>query len=471
VNRTGEPPVALACAGCGRRMPIGAGAPVFRCPDAGDADDVDHVLRRELEAARVAWPVGGEANPFLRFRGLLSSWHAARARGARDEEFVARVERLDAAVAALDGRGFRVTPLVTADRLAARLGLAPGQLLVKDETGNVAGSHKGRHLMGVLLHLDSEAHARVPAGRLAIASCGNAALAAGVVARAAGRALDVFVPTWADERILARLAELGATVTRCARRAGERGDPCYRRFRAAVAAGAVPFCCQGPDNGLTIEGGATLAWEIGDQLGGRPLDRLFVQVGGGALASACALGFADAVALGQAARAPRLHAVQTAGAAPLVRAYDRVLARVLARLPGAPEPGGGSRGRAAAAEHVLAHAPADLVRQELGYAATHRGEFMWPWESEPRSVATGILDDETYDWLAIVESMLRSGGWPLTVDEQTLAAAEVLGRETTGIDADATGTAGLAGLLAARAGGLDLGGETVALLATGVRRA
>ncbi len=28
-----------------------------------------------------------------------------------------------------------------------------GGVWVKDETGNVSGSHKGRHLMGVLIHL------------------------------------------------------------------------------------------------------------------------------------------------------------------------------------------------------------------------------------------------------------------------------------------------------------------------------
>ena len=61
-----------------------------------------------------------------------------------------------------------------------------------------------------------------------------------------------------------------------------------------------------------------------------------------------------------------------------------------------------------------------LIQDELHYAATHRSEFMWPWEEEPISIATGILDDETYDWLAVVEGMLLTGGVPLVVDEQTL---------------------------------------------------
>ena len=459
------PASALACAGCG--APAAASAPPpFRCARAGAGDDVDHLLRRWLDPEQVEYPLGAEANPFLRYRTLLHSYHAARARGESDAAYVARVERLDRAVAAVDGRGFRVTPFAAADRLAAALGLDAGQLWVKDETGNVSGSHKARHLMGVLLHLEGAAVAPADAGapRLAIASCGNAALAAAVLARAAGRPLDVFVPPWAHERVLERLVALGARLETCERSPGVAGDPCYHRFRAAVAAGAIPFCCQGPDNGLTIEGGATLAWELIDAFGARPLDRLFVQVGGGALASACALGFADAVRLGRLARAPRLHAVQTAGGHPLARAYDRLLARLLARLPGAPE------GAEARADFVLAHAAPELLREELSHAAGHRSRFMWPWESEPQSLATGILDDETYDWLAVVEAMLATGGYPLVVGEATVAEAHRLGRETTGIDVDPTGTAGLAGLIHLLAAGVSLRDDSVAILFTGARR-
>lgn len=456
----------LVCAGCGAAAP---GPESYRCAHAGEGD-VDHVLRRRLDPRRVTFPTGHEANPFLRYRALLHAYRTAMAQGARDGEWVAGTQAIDRAVAAVDGRGFVATPLTAQDRLADRLGLAPGRLWVKDETGNVSGSHKARHLMGILLHLANDGAATAGSGaRLAIASCGNAALAAAVLARAAERALEVFVPTWAHSGVVARLAALGAQITVCARAPGVAGDPCYHRFRAAVAGGAVPFCCQGPDNGLTIEGGATLAWELIDALGDRRLDRLFVQVGGGALASACALGFADAATLGRIGRSPRLHAVQTAGGSPLARAYDRVVGRILAALPEAPPPDPARR------EPV-----ADLLRERAGplpiadtlrYAAHHRSEFMWPWETEPRSIATGILDDETYDWLAVVEAMLLTGGYPVVVDEETLASANALGRETTGIDADPTGTAGLAGLMQMLAAGVGLRDETVAVLFTGVRRA
>jgi threonine synthase len=290
---------------------------------------------------------------------------------------------------------------------------------VKNETGNVAGSHKARHLVGLMLHmLTGERLANAaPATTLAIASCGNAAVAAATVARAADRRLDVYVPDTASAAVQDRLRDLGAVVRLCARTAGQVGDPSYLAFREAVAAGAVPFSCQGSDNGLTIDGGATLGWELASQLHASDAHpaSLYVQVGGGALASAVAQGLADAQRLGVMDRVPALMAVQTDGAFPLARAYDRVTA----------------------------------AGNDLAYAATHRSQFMWPWETTPESIAHGILDDETYDWLAVVRAMLASGGHPVVVDEATLEKANQLAREATAIAVDHTGSAGLAGALQA----------------------
>jgi threonine synthase len=111
-----------------------------------------------------------------------------------------------------------------------------------------------------------------------------------------------------------------------------------------------------------------------------------------------------------------------------------------------------------------------VVREELSYAAHHRSEFMWPWESEPRSIAHGILDDETYDWLAVVQGMLVTGGAPVLVDETILIEANDLARATTGIDADHTGTAGLAGLVELVRSGFVGPSESVVVIFTGVRR-
>jgi threonine synthase len=152
--------------------------------------------------------------------------------------------------------------------------------------------------------------------------------------------------------------------------------------------------------------------------------------------------FREAVALGAMDRMPRVHAVQTEGAYPLKRAFDRVIERV---------------GEGAA-------------RDALAYAAMHRSEFMWPWEREPRSIAHGILDDETYDWRAVVAGMVETGGHPVVVDEATVVEAYALARQTTGIDVDHTGSAGLAGLLALQRQAAIESTERVSVLFTGVRR-
>jgi threonine synthase len=431
------------CSGCGCSPPKNEPFP-FRCINAGSGDDIDHVIASVLDPAEASWPEGTESNPFVRYRGLLWPYHLATTNGMTDGEFVDLVERLDKKIAAVDGGGFTVTPFARAK--GSSDGVSPlGQSIVwlKDETENVSGSHKARHLMGLAIHMEVvEQLGLVGRGErpLAIASCGNAAVAAAVVARAADRTLEVFVPTWADQAIVQCLERLQAHLNVIPREEGAAGDPTYRALQRAIAGGAIPFTCQGPENGLTIDGGKTLAYEIVSQLRvvGTQLESIFIQVGGGALASAVIQGLREAAALGALDRMPQLFTVQTQGGYPLKRAYDRVRAR----------------------------AQTEGDQAALAYAAVHRSEFMWPWEEEPTSVATGILDDETYDWHEVVRGLLETGGSTIVVSEELLKEANRIGRSTTGIDVDHTGTAGLAGLL--EAGPPE--GEHVGVLFTGKRR-
>ncbi|HYA43975.1 MAG TPA: PLP-dependent lyase/thiolase [Acidimicrobiales bacterium] len=447
-----EPASRLACSGCGAAPGTEDPYP-FRCPRAGNGD-VDHVLTKILDTGRVSFPGGGAAwgEPFARYRGLLHSYHRAVSGGMTDAEFVALVERLDEAVARLDGHGFTATPFVRSQYLSHALGFEDsGGVWVKDETHNVSGSHKGRHLMGVLLHLEvAERLGLADAAHrpdLAIASCGNAALAAAIVAAAGGRRLRVFVPVEANAGVVRRLTDLGADVVTCPRPPRLAGDPTYARLREEIAAGALPFTCQGNENGLAIEGGETLVYEMVSDLlaSGTTIDHLVVQVGGGALASSCVQAYAAAVGLGVLAKSPRAHTVQTQGGHPLERAHGRV-ARTL---------------------------PSDASREDLDRAlqeaATHKSAYMWPWEKEPRSIAGGILDDETYDWLAVVGGMLRTGGSAIVVSEERLVEARKLGQDA-GFAVDATGSSGLAGLVDLRSKGVVGPGERVAVLFTGIER-
>ncbi len=349
--------------------------------------------------------------------------------GWTDTRFVDLVDRLDTSIASLEGHGFEVTPLAPFPELH------PGGavLWVKDDTGNVGGSHKSRHLFGVLL---AEAVDGAGGGDLAIASCGNAAIAASVIAKATDRPLHVFIPTWADQAIVDVLQSNGARIEVCPRRSGESGDPTYLRFLEAVSSGATPFSVQSPATPTTLDGGRTMGWELADQLVAGQAHgtvNVFIQVGGGALASATWAGLTEGLNTTPNIQ-PVLFTVQTEACAPLARAWNELMA------PGLSATG------------------------SLDLAVAEPDRFMRPWEPIGQSEATGILDDVTYDWLPLISGMLMSGGEPIVVDETTIVAAHQRGRAITHVDVEPTGTAGYAGLLASRRP------EPAVVLFTGVSR-
>jgi len=406
------------CAVCGAHVDI-ATPLSWRCPNASPTDH-----HHELQLVQATAPLRAvdDDNPFVAFRRYLAWDSFAAALGMTEEARLAMIRSVDVDIAAVAGTGFRITPFDRADALSAELGFdEDGGVWVKDETGQVAGSHKPRHLMTILLHLLAAESVGVvpwtgPGDRpsLAIASCGNAAFAAATLAAAVRWPIRVFVPPSADPVVLAALAKMGAVIVDCPRRAADPpGDPCIHRFREAVGAGAIPFTVQGPENAWCLDGGRTIGWEMArhfeEEVVGPPLDRLFVQVGAGTFAACTVAGFRMSGVM------PRLHAVQTDSCAPLARAWDK--ARVIGGLKA---------------------------------AASRWSQCMWPWEHVGQSAADGILDDETYDWIPVVRAMEDGNGSPVVVSEELVLRAHELGRRTTGINVSATGTAGLAGLLALR---------------------
>jgi threonine synthase len=72
---------------------------------------------------------------------------------------------------------------------------------------------------------------------------------------------------------------------------------------------------------------------------------------------------------------------------------------------------------------------------------------MWPWETEPRSLADGILDDETYDWISVCDAMTATNGFPVVAPEADVVAAFEMAHRVTDIEVSPTGSAGLAGLI------------------------
>ncbi|WP_116113468.1 pyridoxal-phosphate dependent enzyme [Austwickia chelonae] len=398
------------CATCGATVAVDRIHP-WRCPSAaaGDCHHVLHPVVSGPDPEEIDDP-----NPFVRYGRSLAWWAFARARGMSEETCLSLTREV--------ASGFRVTPFGPHPVLSERLGV---ELWVKDETGNVGGSHKARHLVGILLHLRAAEELGLvegPRPPLAIASCGNAAIAAATLAKAARWPIQVYVPQAASSTVMQALTDLGAVVNACPRMPGVPGDPAVAAFRAAVAEGAIPFSVQGPENGLCLDGGRTIGWEMGAALAAPA--RVVIQVGGGAFAACAAWGLGPQ---------HRIDCAQTEGGAPLDRAW---------RL----------------AEGV----PTELL-------GSRWPEFMTPWES-PGSLADGILDDETYDWQADIDVMRASGGRPIVAAEEQVQEAFAL---VQALDEriSPTGTAGLAALLpGAGAGSGITPGERVVVVFSGVRR-
>lgn len=427
--------VGWRCAACGERVEISQPM-AWRCPNATDADR-HHVLLLD-EPLRPLRGTGDD-NPFISFRNYLAWDSFAAAHGLSDLQRIEIIRRTDERVSKVAGTGFRVTPYGRHDALSDALGFSgAGGVWVKDETHNVGGSHKARHLYTELLHLlvaeqVGAAGWASPAQRpsLAIASCGNAAFAAATLARSVEWPIRVFVPVDADAALVAMLTQLNAVVVRCPRLENDPpGDPCVLRFREEVGSGAIPFGVQGTENAWCLDGGRTIGWEIADaqeRVSGPALDRLFIQIGGGAFAASCAAGlFAGGLR-------PKLHAVQAQGCAPLARAWQIAQAS------------GGARD-----------------------AAGRWDKCMWPWEESPYSLADGILDDETYDWVAVCNAMSESGGSPIVASEKNIVEAYALAHRATNIDVSPTGSAGLAGVLDIRHEIAD--DERIVVVFSGVRR-
>jgi len=482
----------LTCPSCDKSYSIESGT--FGCPGSRPAEE--HILRRTLpadpelsESIRTAW-ASGSRRTFYLFHPLLSGCSLigyARYRRILD----AMTDRL----LRLEGRDFDVTPLTEEPDLKASLGRS-GRLWVKNETGNVTGSHKGRHLMGTLLYLEAlrELKGETVKQILAIYSCGNAALGASAVACAGGYELHAFVPEDVDPTVAAMLAERGTLVEKIPRARTGEGDPCYLAFRKALNQnGWLPFACAGSDNWSNIEGGATLGWEMVMQLLDRSekIDSVVIQVGGGALARSVAQALEEALQLRFIDTLPRIHVCQPEGGFPFGRAYLLALAEI-ARLSGRSFDLRYDRSADpvvqlqrttafAAARPDQIQEIAALVRRSfdspvvqsmLNDMAREPGHFMWPWDgAPPHSLAHGILDDVTYDWYHLLRAVLRSGGRAEILAEETIREAYEKAQLHTGVSVCPTGASGLAGLIQLQASGVIDPEETVGLFFTGFDRA
>jgi threonine synthase len=208
--------------------------------------------------------------------------------------------------------GESVTPVVRLPRLGAKLGGV--ELLVKDEGRLPTGSFKARGLVMAV----SMAKA-FGIGHMAMPTNGNAGAALAAYASRAGIRSTIFCPDDTPEVNVSEIALQGATVYRV----NGLIDDCGR----LVAEGKAKvgwFDTSTLKEPYRIEGKKTMGLELAEQLGWQLPEVIFYPTGGGTGLIGMWKAFAELEAIGfVGAKRPRMVAVQAAGCAPMVRAFEQ----------------------------------------------------------------------------------------------------------------------------------------------------
>ena len=205
-----------------------------------------------------------------------------------------------------------VSPLIPAPRLARALG-ASGELLVKDESRQPTGSFKAR---GLALAVSMAKELGVE--HIAIPTNGNAGAALSAYAARAGIRASVLCPEDTPQINIDEAVFQGADVYRvngfinhCGQIVGEGRDK-VGWFEVSTL--KEPY---------RVEGKKTAGIELAEQLGWELPDAIFYPVGGGTLLIGMWKVFDELEAMGWIGpKRPKMVAVQAAGCAPIVRAWE-----------------------------------------------------------------------------------------------------------------------------------------------------
>jgi threonine synthase len=208
------------------------------------------------------------------------------------------------------GEGF--TPLLPLKTLGTELGLR--DLWAKDEGLNPTGSFKAR---GLVMAVSRAAELGVKA--VAIPSAGNAGSATAAYAARAGIPAHVYLPRDVPKAFLAEIRALGAEIT--------------------LVDGLITDCAKivkkGADDGrwfdlstlkepYRVEGKKTMGYEIAEQMDWDVPDVIIYPTGGGTGIVGIWKAFEEMEALGWiGSKRPRMISVQSAGCAPIVRAFEQ----------------------------------------------------------------------------------------------------------------------------------------------------
>lgn len=299
------------------------------------------------------------------------------------------------------------TPFLRVSRLGHDLGL--DALWVKDEGPNPTGSFKARGLSAAITRA-------VAAGvsRFTLPTAGNAGVAAAAYAARAGTDVKVFAPRSTPPTILRQIELFGATVELLD---GHIGD-CGKASRTwARESGAMDLSTLREP--YRIEGKKTLGLEIALQLGWRLPDAVIYPTGGGTGLIGMWKAFQELAAAGWVeGELPKMFTVQSAGCAPVVRAFEQ------------------------AEEAVTAWAD--------------------PW-----TVASGLRVPSPLGDRIMLRVLRESGGGAVAVDDDKLTSAARYGTSLEGIDFSPEGGAAIAAAAALKARGELRPEDTVVIFNTG----
>ena len=203
------------------------------------------------------------------------------------------------------------TPLVKADRLAAKLGI--GELYIKNETANPTHSFKDR-VVSVALARAVE----LGFDTLACASTGNLANAVAAHAAAAGLPAYVLIPFDLEEPKILATGAYGAQIVAvrgnyddvnrlCTEVSGERPNWAF------VNINMRPYYA---------EGSKTLAFETVEQLGWELPDRIVGPIASGSQFTKIARGFQEFIDAGLVSgEVPKMNGAQAEGCSPVANAF------------------------------------------------------------------------------------------------------------------------------------------------------
>ena len=255
------------------------------------------------------------------------------------------------------------TPILSLPRTAERAGAA--NLLVKDEGRLPTGSFKAR---GLAMAVTMASHFGIT--RIALPTNGNAGAALAAYGARAGIETVVICPAETPEINVRETAAYGARVYV----ADGQIDECGRLVGEGAAEG-LWFDCSTLKEPYRLEGKKVMGFELAEQFGWKLPHAIFYPTGGGTGLIGMWKAFDELEAVGLIGpQRPRMFAVQAAGCAPIVRAF------------------------------------------EAG------DEFAERWEGAA-TVATGIRVPKAVGDFLILRAVRESGGAALAVDEQAIVQA------------------------------------------------